>query len=146
MSQWKRGGFGHDLELAEKQAPGSLALFCPACPQPGVNLPEDWDKEENAQWKYSRVICMDGNFKADHIKMDTPDDVFLSDGLAYCVGKDKYKEHLRKSKNSSEVLVPFISRKNMHPTDFPSFRGQAAPTTRPSTRQTQSGRTEMSQA
>jgi hypothetical protein len=35
----KRFGFGH-----EKDEPGlgSLALFCPACPQPGVNLPDDW--------------------------------------------------------------------------------------------------------
>ncbi|KAI5985673.1 hypothetical protein EDC04DRAFT_2501820, partial [Pisolithus marmoratus] len=33
-------GFGHDME----QDPGDrgLALFCLACPQPGVNLPADW--------------------------------------------------------------------------------------------------------
>jgi len=21
---------------------GAMAIFCPACPQPGVNLPDDW--------------------------------------------------------------------------------------------------------
>ncbi|KAH9022825.1 hypothetical protein EDB85DRAFT_1871170, partial [Lactarius pseudohatsudake] len=21
---------------------GSMAIFCPACPQPGINLPDDW--------------------------------------------------------------------------------------------------------
>ena len=26
--------------------PGSLAIFCPTCPQPGVNLPEDWEKDD----------------------------------------------------------------------------------------------------
>jgi hypothetical protein len=23
---------------------GAMAIFCPACPQPGINLPEDWKK------------------------------------------------------------------------------------------------------
>jgi hypothetical protein len=23
---------------------GSMAIFCPACPQPGINLPDDWQK------------------------------------------------------------------------------------------------------
>lgn len=33
----KRAGFGHDLN--SKPGNGQLALFCPACPQPGINLP-----------------------------------------------------------------------------------------------------------
>jgi hypothetical protein len=36
----KRFGFGHGE--SDDSGLGSLALFCPACPQPGVNLPEDW--------------------------------------------------------------------------------------------------------
>jgi hypothetical protein len=35
----KHFGFGHDLDL--KPSIGDLALFCPACPQPGINLPAD---------------------------------------------------------------------------------------------------------
>jgi len=35
----KRFGFGHDLDSNPGQ--GDLALFCPACPQPGINLPDD---------------------------------------------------------------------------------------------------------
>ena len=27
--------------------PGSLAQFCPACPQPGVNLPDNWQDDPN---------------------------------------------------------------------------------------------------
>lgn len=103
LNQRKWTGFAHDSKLAALKAPGSLALFCPACPQPGVNLPEDWDKEEEADWKYGRVITMDGNFKADHMKMKTPHDVYLSDGLGYFVGKDQYKEHLKKAASSKEV-------------------------------------------
>lgn len=33
-SKWH--GIGH---TAREPEPGELALFCPACPQPGVNLP-----------------------------------------------------------------------------------------------------------
>jgi len=39
----KRFGYGHDAD--KKPGNGDLALFCPACPQPGVNLPDDWKKE-----------------------------------------------------------------------------------------------------
>jgi hypothetical protein len=34
-------GLRHQPEEASPD--GSMAVFCPACPQPGVNLPEDWN-------------------------------------------------------------------------------------------------------
>jgi hypothetical protein len=34
-------GIGHWPEN-ESIPDGSMAIFCPACPQPGINLPEDW--------------------------------------------------------------------------------------------------------
>jgi hypothetical protein len=34
-------GLGHQPE--EKILDGSMAIFCPACPQPGINLPDDWN-------------------------------------------------------------------------------------------------------
>jgi hypothetical protein len=40
LGNWKRGGFGHDEESIP--GPGELALFCPACPQPNLNLPKQW--------------------------------------------------------------------------------------------------------
>jgi hypothetical protein len=33
-------GLGHQPE--ETTLDGSMAIFCPACPQPGINLPDDW--------------------------------------------------------------------------------------------------------
>ena len=33
-------GLGHQPGI--DAADGSMAIFCPACPQPGVNLPDDW--------------------------------------------------------------------------------------------------------
>jgi hypothetical protein len=38
----KRFGFGHDIHRIP--GPGDLALFCPACPQPGINLPDEWER------------------------------------------------------------------------------------------------------
>lgn len=34
-----QSGFGYHFD---SPSDGSMALFCPACPQPGINLPEDW--------------------------------------------------------------------------------------------------------
>jgi CxC2 like cysteine cluster associated with KDZ transposases len=36
-------GFGHSIE---SPGLGDLAVLCPACPQVGVNLPEDWKNDE----------------------------------------------------------------------------------------------------
>jgi hypothetical protein len=40
LESWKRFGFGHDEDSLPGK--GDLAIFCPACPQPGINLPENW--------------------------------------------------------------------------------------------------------
>ena len=37
-------GLGHDTKT--ELQPGSLAIFCPACPQPGINLSKDWENDE----------------------------------------------------------------------------------------------------
>jgi hypothetical protein len=39
-----KAGYGHHPEAPV--TPGSLAIFCPACPQPGVNLPDDWREDD----------------------------------------------------------------------------------------------------
>ncbi|KIM50630.1 hypothetical protein SCLCIDRAFT_35770, partial [Scleroderma citrinum Foug A] len=40
LSNRKWAGFGHDTE--KNPGPGDLAIFFPACPQPEINLPENW--------------------------------------------------------------------------------------------------------
>ena len=46
---------------------------------------------------------VDGNFKADHQAMVTPRDVYLSDGLGYWVGKERYQAHLKVAAGPVEV-------------------------------------------
>src|SRR6266850_25041 len=41
----KRFGFGHGQSC--DPGPGDLALFFPAFPQPGINLPEGWEHDSH---------------------------------------------------------------------------------------------------
>lgn len=40
----KRMGRGHDPAGVDNTKEGACAVLCPACPHPGKNLPDDWDK------------------------------------------------------------------------------------------------------
>jgi len=55
--QWRnlkyRKWFGHWNE--EQPGRAEMALFCPACPQPGVNLPSDW-REDKQTSEYVALI------------------------------------------------------------------------------------------
>lgn len=39
----KRSGRGHDPGGVEATQHGACAVLCPACPQPGKNLPNGWE-------------------------------------------------------------------------------------------------------
>jgi hypothetical protein len=101
-------GFAHN---DRRPAPGDLALFCPACPQVGINMElhsadADADAEEQdplptPAWLYSRSLVMDGNFKAEHLHAANPaDEVWLMDGLGFMVGNSMYKNHLAEAQDS----------------------------------------------
>ncbi|KIO19113.1 hypothetical protein M407DRAFT_47710, partial [Tulasnella calospora MUT 4182] len=44
-------------------ADGVLCIRCPACPQPGVNLPPNWEQDPLRQLHYAQFLGGDGNFK-----------------------------------------------------------------------------------
>ncbi len=102
LTNRKRAGFAHDPVLNMANKPGSLGVFCCACPQPGINLPPDWKEQKNT-WRFQRVYAMDGLFKADHLKMSTPDEVYLSDGLLFMVQYSTFYKHLKTAKSTQEV-------------------------------------------
>ncbi|KAG1720661.1 uncharacterized protein EDB91DRAFT_1064768, partial [Suillus paluster] len=90
-------GFGHDMEAPPSA--GDLALFCPSCPQPGINMPLIWEQK----WLVMRRFVVDGNFTAQHMNMRQPQlDVFLSDGLGYMVTDGDYQAHLASAMESKE--------------------------------------------
>ncbi|KAF9218810.1 hypothetical protein BS17DRAFT_637605, partial [Gyrodon lividus] len=71
--------------------------FFPACPQPGINLPENWVEDLQGAWKYkyNRSFVMDGNFSAEHMKMKADMDFDLTQGSGYFTTVPRYKEHLQ---------------------------------------------------
>jgi len=83
LKQLKWHGFSHEKP---KPKAGELALFCPACPQPGVNLNLSDRSASEPAWLYSRSLVMDGNFKAEHLyPANLTNEVALTDGLSFMV-------------------------------------------------------------
>ena len=48
MKKLKWAGYGNKTKKASDVKPGELAVFCPACPQPNINIPNNW-KEDRAR-------------------------------------------------------------------------------------------------
>ncbi|KAI6100519.1 hypothetical protein F5141DRAFT_1066123 [Pisolithus sp. B1] len=63
----KWSGYQGNLNDSTK---GDLALFCVACPQPGINLSPQANLDD---WRYTRTVVMDGNFKVEHMHEQRPD-------------------------------------------------------------------------
>jgi hypothetical protein len=119
LMAWINSGLGHEKK-AEYQ-PGGLAIFCPACPQPGINLPSNWDQDPKrcvafptannpaftvCRWLYTRSIVIDGNFSAEHLKMKRPEnDIALSPGGRYMVEPERYESHLHTGKEVKQVCL-----------------------------------------
>ncbi|KAH8991305.1 hypothetical protein EDB86DRAFT_2806719, partial [Lactarius hatsudake] len=94
-------GFGYGED--EEQKPGSMAIFCALCAQPGINLSEDWTEYENRCinghcYLEAADICfmVDGNFQAAHMKMRNPEnDIPLSEGTGFMVSQKPNELHLK---------------------------------------------------
>ena len=93
MKKLKWAGYGHNKKDPRKPDAGSLANFCPTCPQPGKNLPENW-KEDRNRSVFGVVLLADGNFKADHVKQKSDNDVWLWDGGGMAPNRDEYYTYL----------------------------------------------------
>jgi hypothetical protein len=74
MKKLKWAGYGHKVADPMLPAAGEMSIFCPACPQPNVNLPSDWKNDPNRYVKFTIVykykyknrlmIASDGYFAA----------------------------------------------------------------------------------
>ncbi|KAG2051653.1 hypothetical protein BDR06DRAFT_889405, partial [Suillus hirtellus] len=77
--------FDHDRET--QPGPGNLALFCPSCPQPGINMPSQWEEKYERQIIIKRFV-VDGNFTI-HMNI-------------YMVTEAEYQAHLTSATESRE--------------------------------------------
>ncbi|KAF7358018.1 hypothetical protein MVEN_00848900 [Mycena venus] len=91
-----RGGWGHDPTGVDGTKPGKLAIRCPCCPRPGVNLPDDWEKASpEDQYLYIIFLALDACFRLKWRMVSSwAKDPSLSSGWAYLVEYPAYHEFL----------------------------------------------------
>ncbi|KAK0211960.1 hypothetical protein IW262DRAFT_1301412 [Armillaria fumosa] len=102
MREWrhlralKRFGRGHEPGRIEGTQPGELALRCPACPHPHVNLPDGWLQNQEKRWLYRLFVAIDANFRLRRLNVsDELNDPSLNQGYAYFVEEEGFKAHLK---------------------------------------------------
>ncbi|KAI0060273.1 hypothetical protein BV25DRAFT_1871286 [Artomyces pyxidatus] len=99
----KRGGRAHDPSGIQATKAGELVVECPACPQPGRNMPDGWeDAPADQQWKYAIMLAVDANFKL-KLKNRGLDDVQLALGWSYFVEEEPYQAHIEAHKDEVEM-------------------------------------------
>jgi hypothetical protein len=117
-----RGGQAHDR--VNDLVPGALVLFCPACPQLGINIPPENEWKENERcvdmqiqlleysndlcsWLYQPQLVVDGNMHLVHVWNKCADDnISLSDGI--CVYGGAGSIHMPHSMCSRQTTSLFI--------------------------------------
>ncbi|KAJ7884187.1 hypothetical protein B0H14DRAFT_3082403 [Mycena olivaceomarginata] len=95
----KRMGRGHDPGGAKATKSGALAVLCPACPRPGINLPEDWEEvSKEDRCVYLFILCffaLDACFRMKHGLVSSElKDPGLGTGMAYMLENVPYREYL----------------------------------------------------
>jgi len=100
LKMLKRAGRGYDCAGVDATGEGECALLCPACPQPGKNLPEGWQSAPaHKRWLYTLFVGIDANFKLKRKKVSSEKiDPSLSKGWSYFVEEQKYKSFLKQHK------------------------------------------------
>ncbi|KAF8240374.1 hypothetical protein L208DRAFT_1233931 [Tricholoma matsutake] len=94
-------GRGHDPSGVKGTQEGECAVQCPACLQPGKNLPPNWkDAPENQQWLHTLFLGIDVNFHLKHLNVSSQErDPGLNHGFAYVVDETKFKCYLEEFSN-----------------------------------------------
>ncbi|KAJ7161942.1 hypothetical protein C8R43DRAFT_880650 [Mycena crocata] len=110
MEMMKRAGRGHCNSGVGGTAQGELALSCRACPQPGKNIPDGWNKidwskmPQDLSYKYFLFLAQDCNFRLINRNISTEArDPVIDDGLGYFVNRESYKEFLRAHVDEEEI-------------------------------------------
>ncbi|KAG1846964.1 hypothetical protein C8R48DRAFT_750553 [Suillus tomentosus] len=105
MSLLKRSGRGHVEHGISNLQPGELALHCPACPQPGVNLPRGWETvDPSMKFLYYLIIAMDANFRLkNRIRSSDSADPGMHTGFAYFVANQPYNAHVLQFASQKDV-------------------------------------------
>lgn len=107
LKMLKRGGRGHDSAGAAGTQNGELAVWCPSCPYPGINLPDGWrDVLPEMQFLYFLIRCIDANFRLkNQLVSSYSADPGLGIGMAYMVAREPYETFLIEQIDDAEVCL-----------------------------------------
>ncbi|KAL0569488.1 hypothetical protein V5O48_012485 [Marasmius crinis-equi] len=105
LKMLKRGGKGHEPNGIANTKEGDLAILCPSCPRPGVNLPEGWKQASNEKrFLYALYLCLDFNFRLkNQLVSSWTRDPGLGDGWSYFVPRKPYEEHIANHMDEQDV-------------------------------------------
>ncbi|EDR05358.1 uncharacterized protein LACBIDRAFT_329781 [Laccaria bicolor S238N-H82] len=111
LKMLKRGGVAHNVDVAkdplgiESVKPGALAVLCPHCPYPGINLPEGWEKApDDSKFLYYIFYCMDANFRLkNQLVSSYASDPGLRIGMAYMVPRRGYEEYVLSRASDADI-------------------------------------------
>ncbi|KAJ7790154.1 hypothetical protein B0H14DRAFT_3571055 [Mycena olivaceomarginata] len=91
----KRAGRGHDPKGLANTKPGECALLCPACPQPGKNLPPNWEnapENKRAISRHRRKLSPQAEGCSTEER-----DPGLGNGLAFFNDINAYMDHVKRN-------------------------------------------------
>ncbi|KAI9070213.1 hypothetical protein FKP32DRAFT_1558354 [Trametes sanguinea] len=111
VAQWRhlkmlqRGGRGHDPSGVCGTQPGELAVRCPACPHPNINLPENWESiSDDLKYMYMLTIAIDACFRLKRRAVSSEDkNPILGSGWAYFLEDTGFKEILSSYQKQDEI-------------------------------------------
>ncbi|KAI6024028.1 hypothetical protein BKA83DRAFT_106314 [Pisolithus microcarpus] len=111
MKLFKRAGRASEWDGISTTKPGGLAVVCPACPQPGMNLPDNWKNAgPSKKFLYSLIIAIDANFWLKNHACSSGDrDPGVHTGLAYLVANGPYNKHVLQFAMQEDVCLHTVS-------------------------------------
>ncbi|KAG2119820.1 uncharacterized protein F5147DRAFT_742104 [Suillus discolor] len=124
----KRFGRGHDSHGVDATSPGECAVLCPACTQPGKNLPHGWENVVKAKrWLYAIFVAIDANFRLKRRNVSSDEtDPSLSEGWAYFVEENEYKAFLAQHLGDEQEKSTCSSHNAVNMADTKLSQGLAA--------------------
>nr|GAT44791.1 predicted protein [Mycena chlorophos] len=103
----KRRGRGHDPMGVNGTRSGELAIRCPSCPRPGVNLPDNWDRAPpEDECLYIQFVGVDACFRLKRRLVSSwAKDPGLRTGWSYFVEWEPYRQHLLSITDQKEMTT-----------------------------------------
>ncbi|KAM6490840.1 hypothetical protein JOM56_013709 [Amanita muscaria] len=119
----KRAGRRHDDSGAKKE--GLCAILCPACPQPGINLPVNWENApDDTAWLYTLFLTLDANFRMSRKKVSNEEhDPCLTQNWGYFVDNSDYQDHLKTYGGQRQAPSTCVSHNAVNSADTKDARG-----------------------